>query len=269
MKKGQTYQLYNGVEIPALGLGTWQVKNEDVQAPVLYALEAGYRHIDTAAVYGNEKGVGEAIRKSGIKREEIFVTTKLPAETKGYEETHKAFQQSLENLGLDYVDLYLIHAPWPWEDMQGDYTEGNIASWKAMEEIYKQGKAHAIGISNFQPKHITPLLEQCTIVPMVNQISFYVSHIQRETVEFCRKHDIFVEAYAPLATGAVFKIDLIHEIAKKYNVSPAQLCIAYCIQKGTAAIPKSVHKERIIQNMELDFIISDEDMQALDALDKE
>ncbi len=269
MKKGATYRLNNGVEIPAIGIGTWQIKNEEVQAPVLYALQAGYRHIDTASGYLNELGVGEAIRKSGIPRNEIFVTTKLPAEIKGYDNTRKSFYESLEQLGLEYIDLYLIHAPWPWEDMKGDYTTGNIESWKAMEELYKQGKVRAIGVSNFTSNHIKPLLEQCNIVPMVNQISFHIGYIQKETVAYCKEHNIFVEAYAPLATGAVFKIELIHEMAKKYNVSPAQLCIAYCIQKETAAIPKSVHRERIIQNAELDFTISEEDMHALDALDKE
>lgn len=269
MKSGKTYTLYNGIEIPAIGIGTWQIKNEDVQEPVLCALKNGYRHVDTAAGYRNETGVGEAIKKSGIPRNEIFVTTKLPAEIKGYENTLNSFNESLQQLGLEYIDLYLIHAPWPWEDMQGDYTTGNIESWKAMEKLYKEGKVHAIGVSNFAPKHIKPLLENCDIVPMVNQISFYVGHIQRDTVKYCKDKGIFVEAYAPLATGAVFKIDLIHEMAKKYDVSPAQLCINYCVQKGTAAIPKSTHEDRIIQNFNLDFTISDEDMLELDALDKE
>lgn len=263
------YTLSNGVKIPALGIGTWQIPPEEVEAPVAAALEIGYRHIDTAAAYGNERGVGRAIAGSGIKREDLFVTTKLMAEIKGYDETLKAFAESLDALRLSYIDLYLIHAPWPWSDMGGDYTEQNIASWRAMEKLYKDGLVRAIGISNFRPEHIRPLLENCEIIPMVNQISYYAGHIQRSVTGFCREHGIFVESYAPLATGAVLKNELIGEIAKKYAVSPAQIGIRYCLQKGTATIPKSTHKERLAQNFEVDFIISDEDMASIDMLDKD
>ena len=177
----KTVALKNGVVMPVLGAGTWQIKNDDVYRVVRDALDAGYRLIDTANGYGNEEGVGRAIRESGIKREDIFVTSKLPAEVKGYEETLASFNDTMEKLGLEYLDLYLIHAPWPWSDMGGDYAEGNIASWKAMEELYKAGKIRAIGVSNFQPHNIEPLLESCEIVPHVNQISYYAGHIQHRS----------------------------------------------------------------------------------------
>lgn len=264
-----TVTLKNGVIMPVLGAGTWQIKNDEAYRVVKEALEAGYRLIDTANGYGNEEGVGRAIRESGIAREEIFVTSKLPAEIKGYDETMASFNSTMEKLGLDYLDLYLIHAPWPWEDMGGDYAEGNIASWKAMEELYNAGRIRAIGISNFQPNNIEPLLKNCTVVPHVNQISYYVGHIQRACTEYCLEKGILVESYAPLATGAVFKQELVHTLAAKNNVTAAQLCIRYCLQKGRVTIPKSTHKERLIENANLNFVIPAEDMAALDALDTE
>lgn len=269
MTKFEPYLLHNGVEMPALGAGTWQIPNEAVSAPVECALKLGYRHIDTAAGYRNEEGVGAALRASGLPREEVFITTKLPAEIKGRQVTIDAFEGSLQALGLSYVDLYLIHAPWPWDDMGRDCTQGNLESWRAMEELYEAGKIRAIGVSNFAPAHLEPLLAQCQVKPMVNQISFYPGHIQRETAAFCREQGIFVEAYAPLATGAALSVSTVQEIARAYQVSPAQLCIRYCLQKGTAAIPKSTHPERLRENAELDFTIRPEDMSRLDALDQE
>lgn len=269
MTQFEPYMLYNGVKLPALGSGTWQIPNDAVFAPVEAALKLGYRHIDTAAGYGNEEGVGKAVRASGLPREEVFVTTKLPAEIKGYRETLDSFEGSLKALGLPYVDLYLIHAPWPWEDMGGDYTQGNLDSWRAMEELYEAGKVRAIGVSNFAPANLEPLLAQCRVRPMVNQISFYPGHIQRAYTDYCREHGIFVEAYAPLATGAALSVETVRELAAAYGVSPAQLCIRYCLQKGTAAIPKSTHPERLRENGELNFTIRLEDMARIDALDPE
>lgn len=263
----QTKTLANGVVMPLFGLGTWQVPNDEAFRVVSDALHIGYRAVDTAAAYQNEEGVGRAVRESGIAREDIFITSKLAAEVKGYAETLEAFERTMEALKTDYLDLYLIHAPWPWNDMGGDYTTQNLESWRAMEEIYRSGRARAIGVSNFMPEHLTPLLDVCSIVPHVNQISFFAGRIQRACTAFCDKHGIFVESFAPLATGAVFKEPLVHTLAEKNGVTPAQLCIRYCLQKGHATISKSTHKERLIENAQLSFVIPEEDMASLDALD--
>ncbi|MDF2908253.1 MAG: hypothetical protein K0R34_3574 [Herbinix sp.] len=262
-----TFTLKNGIKMPKLGLGTWQIpEGEEAYNSVLWALKHGYRHIDTAMAYGNEASVGRAIKDSGIPREEIFVTTKLPAQFKGYEIAHECFQKSLTSLGLDYIDLYLIHAPWPWDKMGIDCTEGNVASWKAFEEIYDSGKVKAIGISNFEPKHIEPILAMCKYVPMVNQIRFHIGDRQEEIVNYCQKHDILITAYSPLATGRIIGDKAIVEMAAKYQVTPAQLCIRYCLQKDMVVIPKSTKEERIISNVQVEFEITSEDMKALDQL---
>lgn len=262
-----TYTLKNGIKVPKIGLGTWQIPDgEQTYQSVLWALQNGYRHIDTAMAYRNEASVGRAIKDSGIAREEIFVTTKLPAEHKGYKIAHECFVKSLSALGLDYIDLYLIHAPWPWSNVGEDCTQGNIDSWKAFEEIYDSGKVKAIGISNFEPKHIKPLLSEGKYVPMMNQISFHIGHRQEEIVRFCTSFDIRITAYSPLATGRIIGNEAIVAMAEKYKVTPAQLCIRYCLQKDTVVIPKSTKEERIISNAKVDFEISAEDMTALDLL---
>lgn len=261
------FTLKNGVRMPKIGLGTWQIPDgEEAYNSVKWALEAGYRHIDTAMAYGNEESVGKAIRDSGIPREEIFVTTKLPAKLKGYDIAHECFQKSLNALDLDYIDLYLIHAPWPWDQIGLDCTEGNIDSWKAFEDIYDSGKVKAIGISNFEPKHIKPILDMCKYVPMVNQIRFHIGDRQEEVVDYCNKHDILITAYSPLATGRILDNKAIIDMAAKYKVTAAQLCIRYCLQKDMVVIPKSTKKERIISNAKVDFVIDDEDMKVLDRL---
>lgn len=261
------YTLKNGVKVPKIGLGTWQIPDgEQTYQSVLWALQNGYRHIDTAMAYRNEASVGRAIKDSGIAREEIFVTTKLPAEHKGYKIAQECFQKSLSALDLEYIDLYLIHAPWPWSNVGQDCTQGNIDSWKAFEEIYDSGKVKAIGISNFEPKHIKPLLSECKYVPMMNQISFHIGHRQEEIVNFCNPLEIKITAYSPLATGRIIGNEAIVAMAGKYQVTPAQLCIRYCLQKNTVVIPKSTKKERIISNGEVDFNISDEDMKVLDQI---
>ena len=260
-----TFTLKNGVKMPKIGLGTWQVpEGEETYNSVKWALDNGYRHIDTAMAYGNEASVGRAIKDSGIPREEIFVATKLPAQHKGYEIAHECFEKSLKALDLDYIDLYLIHAPWPWDQVGTDCTEGNVASWKAFEEIYDSGKAKAIGISNFEPKHIEPILAECKHVPMVNQIKFHIGERQEEIVDYCKEHDILITAYSPLATGRILSDDLIVNMADKYQVTPAQLCIRYCLQKDVVVIPKSTKEERIISNAKVNFEISQEDMKTLD-----
>jgi len=262
----EVYTLYNGVKIPKVGYGTWQIPNSDAYQTTLDALSIGYRHVDTAKAYRNEKAVGKAIKDSGLNREEVFVTSKLPAEIKGYDVTLKAFNETLSDLGLDYLDLYLIHAPWPWDKMGKDFTKENIESWKAMEVLFKEGKIRSIGVSNFLPKDIQAIIDNCEIVPMVNQIRYFIGLTQKETVEFCNKHNILVEAYSPLATGKVFNDQKIKEVADRLGVSVAQLCIRYCIEKGTLPLPKTTHKGRMEENASLEFEIPKESVDFLDTL---
>ncbi len=260
------YTLYNGVKIPKVGYGTWQIPNSEAYQCTLDALSIGYRHIDTAKAYRNEKAVGKAIKDSGLKREDIFVTSKLPAQTKGYQETLQAFSETMNDLGLDYLDLYLIHAPWPWDEIGKDCTEGNIQSWKAMEQLFKEGKIKSIGVSNFSPKDIQALLDTCEIVPMVNQIRYFIGNTQKDTVDFCKKHNILIEAYSPLATGKIFNNHKVQKVADKLGVSIAQLSIRYCIDRNTLPLPKTTHKGRMEENAKLDFIIPKEDLDFLDTL---
>ena len=262
----EVFKLYNGVLIPKVGYGTWQIPNSEAYQTTLDALALGYRHVDTAKAYHNEKAVGKAIKESGLSRDEVFVTSKLPAEIKGYDVTLKAFNETMSDLGLDYLDLYLIHAPWPWDKMGKDCTKENIESWKAMEVLYKEGKIRSIGVSNFLPKDIQAILDNCEIVPMVNQIRYFIGHTQKETVEFCNKHNILVEAYSPLATGEVFNDQKIKEVADKLGVSVAQLCIRYCIEKGTLPLPKTTHKGRMEENSLLEFEIPKAEIDILDLL---
>ncbi len=262
----EVYTLYNGVKIPKVGYGTWQIPNSEAYQCTLDALSIGYRHIDTAKAYRNEKAVGKAIKESGLKREDVFVTSKLPAQTKGYQETLQAFNETMNDLGLEYLDLYLIHAPWPWDEMGKDCTEGNIQSWKAMELLYKEGRIKSIGVSNFSPKDIQAILDTCEIVPMVNQIRYFIGNTQVETVEFCNKHNILIEAYSPLATGKIFNNPKVQKVAEKLGVSIAQLSIRYCIDRNTLPLPKTTHKGRMEENAQLDFIIPKEDLEFLDTL---
>lgn len=267
MIKDEFYELYNGVKIPKVGFGTWQTPDGDVcYDATLAALKAGYRHIDTALVYGNEESVGRAIKDSGIPREELFITTKCPAEIKTYDGAMKSFETSMNNLGLDYLDLYLIHAPWPWTNVGLDCTKGNIDVWRAFIKLYNEGKIRSIGVSNFHPENIEPLIKETGVKPMVNQIRFFLGNTQPKVYDYCVKNDILVQAYSPLATGKMLDNDVLVHIAKKYNVSPAKICLRYCIDKNTNPLPKSVHEERIIDNLKLDFVISKEDMKVLDSI---
>ncbi len=263
----QTYTLLNGVEIPKVGFGTWQTKSGDeAYNSVKWAIEAGYRHVDTAFAYGNEESVGKAIADSGIDRKEIFIVTKLPADIKSYGGAVEHFEMSLKNLGTDYLDLYLIHAPWPWSDVGKDCTAGNIEVWKAMVELYKAGKIRAIGVSNFHPEDIKPLIDATGIKPAVNQIRYFIGNTQEKVSDYCRSEGILIEAYSPLATGELIANGTLDNIAQKYGKSVAKICLRYCLQKGVLPLPKSTHRERIIDNTDLDFVISDEDMAYLDGL---
>ncbi|MDE1549621.1 aldo/keto reductase [Jeotgalibaca caeni] len=267
MHKDHVFVLRNGVEVPEIGFGTWQIPNEEAYESVTYALKSGYTHIDTANAYKNEENVGKAVRDFDIAREDVFVTSKLNSNIKDYDGTIERFNETMENLGLDYLDLYLIHAPWPWSEVGKDCTEGNIQAWKAMEELYKAGKIRSIGVSNFEISDLQAIIDNCEIVPFVNQIPFYIGRDQEELLAFCKQHEIMVEAYSPLATGEILNSEEIKEIAEKYDCTPAQICIRYCIQKDTLPLPKSTHEGRIVENLQVDFEISEEDMARLDAIE--
>lgn len=263
----QVYTLKNGVKMPKVGFGTWQIPDGDVCfTAVSQALKHGYRHIDTAAAYRNERSVGEAIKASGLKREDVFVTSKLQSHIKSYQETLDAFEKTLKELDMTYLDLYLIHAPWPWNEIGKDCKEGNVQAYKAMEKLYREGKIRAIGVSNFSPEDLDNILKHCEIIPHVNQISFFIGNNQEETHRYCDAKGILVEAYSPLAIGYALSNQTIQDMAKKYNVTPAQLCIRYCIDKGTAPLPKSIHESRIMENTGLDFQIKKEDLDFLDTI---
>lgn len=261
------YILANGLEIPCVGFGTWQTPDGEVAInSVMTALEAGYRHIDTAAVYKNEVGVGEAISRSGIAREEIFVTSKVWNSDRGYKTTLDAFDATMERLGLDYLDLYLIH--WPANATQFEnWDEINLETWRAMTKLYKDGRIKAIGLSNFLPHHIESLMNT-EVKPMVNQIEFHPGFMQKETVDYCKDKGIIVEAWSPLGCGRMLSNETLTEIAAKYNRSVAQLCIRWCLQNGVLPLPKSVTPSRIIENTAVfDFEISEEDMNRINAME--
>jgi diketogulonate reductase-like aldo/keto reductase len=267
MNSKDFFTIANGVKIPAIGFGTWQIPSGDVAYhSVAAALKIGYRHIDTAHAYGNEASVGQAIRDSGIDRSEIFVTSKLPAEIKNYALARRYADKTIQDIGLDHIDLYLIHAPWPWSEIGADYTKQNIQIWKAMEEFYETGRTRSIGISNFNVSDINAILDTCRIRPMVNQIKLHIGHRQEEITEHCHSNNILVEGYSPLATGRILNNPEIEDIARKYGKSLAQLSIRYVLQKGALPLPKSTHAEYIKQNLDIDFEISQDDMKYLDSL---
>lgn len=254
--------LHNGVKMPWFGLGVYKVKDgEEVIQSVKTAIEVGYRSIDTAAVYENEEGVGQGIRESGVPREEIFVTSKVWNSDQGYESTLEAFQASLDRLGLDYLDLYLIH--WP---VAGKYKE----TWKALEHLYKEGKVRAIGVSNFHTHHLEDLLKDAEIKPMVNQIELHPRLSQKELREFCEKHQIQIEAWSPLMQGKLLDHEVLVEIGEKYEKTPAQIILRWDVQSGIVTIPKSTNRERIIQNASIfDFELTKAEMDRIDALNKD
>ena len=253
------------MKIPAIGFGTWQTPDGEIAVEaVKCALAAGYRHIDTAAVYGNEDSVGLAIAESGIPREELFITSKLWNTERGYDKTLRAFDQSLKKLSLDYLDLYLIH--WPAVRMD-DWEKVNNDTWRAMEHLHRSGRIRAIGVSNFLVHHLRPLMDKASVLPLVDQIEYHPGQMQEETVDFCRQHDILVEAWSPLGTGRMLTNTLLIEVAEHYHKSVAQLCIKWCLQNGTLPLPKSVTPQRIVENLQVtDFHISAEDMKTINDL---
>lgn len=262
-----TYKLNNGVEIPVIGFGTWQTPNGQVaEESVLAALNSGYRHIDTAAAYGNEESVGVAIKKSGINRHELFVTTKLWNSDHGYQNTKKAIDTSLEKLDLDYLDLYLIHWPNP-AAMRDNWAELNAESWQAMEEAVQAGKIRAIGVSNFRKHHLDELLKTAEIKPVVNQNYLNPSDMQEDLVKYNDSLGILNEAYSPLGTGGLLSNEVVNGIAEKYGKSPAQILIRWSLNHNFLPLPKSVHPDYIKANADVfDFDIEPEDMKKLDGL---
>lgn len=261
----ETYTLPNGVEIPKLGLGTWMIEDDVVADAVKKAVEIGYRHVDTAQAYQNERGVGEGIRESGVARDELFVTTKLEAGIKSYEDAKAAIEGSLETMGLDYIDLMIIHSPQPWQNFAGDdrFFEGNLAAWKALEEAYDAGKLRAIGVSNFQKEDLENLISNASVKPMLNQILTHVSNTPFELIDFIKSNDMLVEAYSPVGHGKIFDNKEIKSMADKYNVSIAQLCIRYVLQLGLLPLPKTANPDHMKNNADVDFEISAEDMETL------
>jgi diketogulonate reductase-like aldo/keto reductase len=261
----EKYKLSNGVEIPKLGLGTWFISNDDVVQAVKEATKIGYRHIDTAQAYRNEKGVGEGVRACGVKREDLFVTTKLAAEVKSYKEAVMSIDGSLKTLGLEYIDMMIIHSPKPWAEFHGNnpYFEGNREAWRALEEAYKDGKLRAIGLSNFEKADIDNILESCSVKPMVDQVLAHISNTPKELIQYAQAKDILVEAYSPIGHGALLKNQQIGAIAKKYNVSVPQIGIRYCLQLGLLPLPKTANPKHMKTNAEVDFVISEKDMEIL------
>jgi diketogulonate reductase-like aldo/keto reductase len=261
----EKYTLSNGVEIPKLGLGTWFISDTDVVQAVVEAAKIGYRHIDTAQAYQNERGVGEGIRASGVKREDMFVTTKLAAEIKSYDDAVASIDSSLETLGLDYIDLMIIHSPRPWMEYHEDdlYYEGNREAWRALEDAYKAEKLRAIGLSNFEQADIDNILETATVKPMVNQILAHISNTPKELIQYSHDQGILVEAYSPVAHGELLKNEEVAKIAEKYGVTAPQVGIRYVLQLGLLALPKTANPVHMKENADVDFVISEADMEIL------
>ncbi len=260
------YSMLNGVQIPCVGFGTYKSRNgEEAYNAVLEAIICGYRHIDTAALYGNEESVGEAVRASGVSREEVFITSKVWNTERGYDKTMRAFEKSLKTLKMDYLDLYLIH--WPANSLQYDDPDSvNLDTWRALCDLYKQGDVRSIGVSNFKPHHLLPLMET-EFIPMVNQIEFHPGFMQEETVAFCKVNNILPEAWSPMGRGEIFSNDIITTLSAKYSCTKAQLCIRWCLQHGVLPLPKSVTPERIRSNTDVFFFsISDADMNLMDTV---
>ncbi|MCT6812702.1 MAG: aldo/keto reductase [Lactobacillus helsingborgensis] len=261
--------LSNGVEIPQLAFGTWKIPDNEASAAVENALAIGYRHIDTAQAYHNEAGVGEGIRKSGVKREQIFVNSKVEAEIKDYANAKKSIDETLLRMKLDYLDMMIIHNPQPWIEVnQSDdrHFEGNLEAWRALEEAMKAGKLRAIGVSSFQPEDLNNLIANSDVKPMVNQILCHIGATPKPLIDFCQQNGIVVESFSPVAHGEALNNEVIKKMAAKYQVSVAQLCIRYDWQLNTVVLPKSTNPVHMKENSELNFVINDEDMKTLEAV---
>lgn len=260
-----TYTLANGTKIPKLGLGTWFIDDDKAAQAVRDAVALGYRLIDTAQAYGNEHGVGEGVRTCGAAREELFVASKVAAELKTYESAAASIDETLQKMGLDYLDQMIIHSPQPWNEFRVEkrYFEENREVWRALEDAQAAGKVRVIGVSNFLQDDLESLFSGCRVRPMVNQILLHITNTDLALVDFCQKNNIQVEAYSPIAHGEALKNPAIVKMAEKYGVSAAQLCIRYAIQLGTVALPKTADPSHMKSNADVDFVISEEDMQTL------
>ena len=260
----QTYTLSNGVQIPKLGLGTWFIDDDTAADAVTGAVALGYRNIDTAQAYGNERGVGEGVRTSGVPRDELFLSTKLAAEIKDYDRAAAAIETSLTTLGLDRIDLMLIHSPQPWDDFRGgDYAEGNREAWRALEDAHREGKLRSIGVSNFQQRDLDNILSACTVPPHVNQLLVHVGNTPTELLAYCEAENILVQAYSPIAHGVILNNPDVAAMADRYAVTVPQLCIRYTLQLGTVSLPKTANPEHMRSNAQVDFDIADSDMDLL------
>lgn len=265
MMFNEVYTLANGMHIPKLGLGTWFIDDDKAAQAVREAVKLGYRLIDTAQAYGNERGVGEGVRTCGVPREQLFVASKIAAENKTYESAMASIDETLEKMGLDYLDQMIIHSPQPWAEFRVEkrYFEENKQVWRALEDAQVAGKVKVIGVSNFLQDDLENILSDCRVKPMVNQILLHISNTNQELLTFCKQQGIQVEAYSPIAHGEALKNPAIMEMAKKYHVSVAQLCIRYVIQLGTVALPKTADPAHMADNAAVDFEISAQDMQQL------
>lgn len=265
----ETYTLTNGVKIPKLGLGTWLLDDTQASEATRQAIQLGYRLIDTAQAYGNEAGVGEGVRTCGVPRTDLFIASKVAAEHKTYDSAAASIDGTLQKMGLEYLDLMIIHSPQPWKAVNQSadrYEEGNREAWRALEDAYKEGKLRAIGVSNFIESDIENILAGCRIQPMVNQILTHITNTNFGLIDYCQRHGIRVEAYSPIAHGEALKNDKIAAMAKKCQVSPAQLCLRYDLQLGAVVLPKTANPAHMQTNAELDFVIADADMDELKAL---
>ncbi len=261
-----SFQLNNGVEIPCVGLGTWQSPDDVARVAVLSALSHGYKLIDTAAAYGNEKGVGQGLKDSGLRREEYFITSKLRNADHGYRSTLEAFERTINKLGVDYLDLYLIHWPIPVQ-FRRVWKQAMWDTWRAFEELYKAKKIRAIGVSNFMPHHIETLMEEATIAPMVDQLKLCPGITQPEIVSYCREKGIVTEAYSPFGTGMIFESEIMKNLAEKYGKTIGQICLRWCYQRKFVSLPKSSNPMRIRDNLDFfDFELSKDDMSLIDSL---
>lgn len=264
------YALVDGVDIPRLGLGTWMVDDAVAAQAVRDAVELGYRHIDSAQAYMNERGVGEGVRTCGVPREELFIATKMAAEIKDYDGAVAGITASLEALQMDYIDLMLIHSPKPWMEFQTDehYFEGNREVWRAMEEAYAAGTIRAIGVSNFEQVDLDNILDACTVRPMVNQILVHISNTPHDLIAYTQEQGILVEAYSPIAHGELLKNEQVAAMAERYGVSIPQLSIRYTLQLGAVSLPKTSNPDHMRVNADVDFVIADEDMEILKNVDQ-
>ena len=267
----EDYTLSDGTRIPKLGLGTWLMDDAEATAAVKTAVAAGYRMIDTAQAYGNEAGVGEGVRTCGVARDQLFIATKVAAELKDYESARASIDESLAKLGLDYVDQMIIHSPQPWVEVNQSadrHEEGNLAAWRALEEAQAAGKVRVIGVSNFNEHDLANVIDNASVRPQVNQVLAHIGNTPFDLLAYCREQGILVEAYSPIAHGAVLSNPLVAQVAARYGVTPAQLCVRYCLELGMLPLPKTANPAHIVNDADVDFQISAADMDELRRAEK-